>query len=339
MSNLLRWGILGTGRIARKFARDLGQSRTGKLVAVGSRTADAAAKFTAEFPATAHASYDALLADPNVEAVYISMPHALHAEWAIRCADAGKHILCEKPLTMNLAEAEKVVEAARRNDVFLMEAFMYRCHPQTARLVELIRNRVVGDVRLIRATFSFRIPRQEPGNGTPDNWRLLDKQIGGGAILDVGGYVASMSRLIAGAVAGKPFVDPLEIAGCGLIGDSTGVDEIAVASLRFPGGILAQLACGIQLQLENNVSIWGTEGSIVIPTPWQPSGMGGFSKLIVFKEGVPEEIVIDSQQPLYAIEADHVAEHLAARQSPAMCWEDTLGNMRVLDAWRAAAGV
>ena len=154
--------------------------------------------------------------------------------------------------------------------------------------------------------------------------------------MDVGGYTASMSRLIAGAAIGKPFAEPQAIKGCAQIGAETGVDEYAVATLKFEGGILAQLACGIKLQLENTVRIWGTEGSLVVPVPWHPSFRGNFSKLILFKEGVPEEILIECDQDLYTIEADHVAEHLAERQSPAMSWEDTLGNMRVLDIWQAS---
>ena len=136
----LRWGILGTGAIANTFATALPQSRTGRLVAVGSRTADSARKFAARHgDGRAHGSYDALLADPEVDAVYIATPHPQHAEWCIRAARAGKHILCEKPITLNHAEAMVVAEAAREAGVFLMEAFMYRCHPQTQRIVELIR--------------------------------------------------------------------------------------------------------------------------------------------------------------------------------------------------------
>src|SRR5580698_4023165 len=134
MITKLKWGIIGTGSIARKFAHGLAGSKTGQLVAAGSRTIEAAKKFTAEFPATAHGSYEALLADPEVQAVYISTPHPMHAEWSIKAAEAGKHILCEKPLALNHADAMAVMEAARSNDVFLMEAFMYRCHPQTAKL-------------------------------------------------------------------------------------------------------------------------------------------------------------------------------------------------------------
>ncbi len=332
MNDKLNWGIIGTGTIARRFALGLAESKTGKLAAIGSRTPGSAKKFAAEFPATAHASYDALLADPQVEAVYVSTPHPMHAEWAIKAADAGKHVLCEKPLTINLVQAKTVIEAAKRNNVFLMEALMYRCHPQTIKLVELIRDKVIGDVKLIHATFSFSSDYNLEG-------RLLNNKLAGGGILDVGCYCTSMARLIAGAAIGKPFEEPVEVLGTGHVGAQSRVDEYAVASLKFPGGILAQLACGVQLNLESNVRIAGTGGSIVVPSPWVVTRAPGFSKIIIFKEGVPEEVVVEAKHGLYAIEADHAAEYIEARQSPLVPWDYTLGNMRALDLWRKGVGV
>jgi predicted dehydrogenase len=152
----LRWGMLGAGMIAKKFARGISESRTGRLVAVSSRRSATSELFAAEHSAPTHGEPEALLADPEVQVVYISTPHPFHAEWAIKAAEAGKHALCEKPLAMNHAEAAEVVAAARSNGVFLMETFMYRCQPQTELIRELIRNKAVGDVRLIEATFSFR---------------------------------------------------------------------------------------------------------------------------------------------------------------------------------------
>src|SRR5438105_9508177 len=238
MSKTLAWGILGTGTIARIFTKGLTDSKTGTLVAVGSRTQEAADAFGDEWKvAHRHGSYEQLLADPAVQAVYIATPHPLHAGWAIRAAEAGKHVLCEKPLALNHAEAMAVVEAARRHDVFLMEGFMYRCHPQTAQLIELIRARAIGDVRVIQASFSFQVaPTASPES------RILSNALGGGGILDVGCYCASMARLIAGVVTGKAFAEPEEVHGAGQIGAESRVDEYAIAALKFPGGILAQLA-------------------------------------------------------------------------------------------------
>jgi predicted dehydrogenase len=333
MGNKLRWGILGTGRIARTFAGALKESQTGELAAVGSRSRESAAHFAAETGArVAHGSYDALLADASVDAVYIAAPHPMHAEWAVRAAAAGKHILCEKPLAVNHSEAAEIVDAARRNDVFLMEAFMYRCHPQTTKLVELLREGAIGEVQFLKAKFSFRGPFDQQS-------RIFNHALGGGGILDVGCYPMSMARLVAGAACGRPFDEPSEIRACGNIGPQSRVDETAVASLKFPSGMLAQIACGITLATENNVRIWGTEGSIIIPSPWVIAPQGGFTKIIIFKDGLPAEVVVDADRGLYTYEADHVAAHIADRQAPAMTWEDSLGNMRALDTWRAQVGL
>ncbi|MEK7766115.1 MAG: Gfo/Idh/MocA family oxidoreductase, partial [bacterium] len=157
MTGKLKWGILSTGRIAKTFANGLKTSKTGILMAVGSRTQAAAEAFGKEFGITrCHSSYEALLADSEVQAVYIATPHPGHAEWAIKAAEAGKHILCEKPLGLNYPEAMAIVDAAAEHDVFLMEAFMYRCHPQIAKLVELIKANAIGEVRVVQATFSFQ---------------------------------------------------------------------------------------------------------------------------------------------------------------------------------------
>ncbi len=336
MSEKLAWGILGTGRIAGIFAKGLARSRTGRLVAVGSRTQASAERFGQEFGVERrHASYAALLADSTVDAVYISTPHSLHAEWAIRAAEAGKHILCEKPLTLNHAEAMAVIEAARRADVFLMEAFMYRCHPQTARLVELIREKAIGEVRVIQATFSFRSAYEPAG-------RLFSNELAGGGILDVGCYCTSMARLIAGAAAGRDFAEPIELKATGQL-CPTGVDAYTVATLRFPGGILASLATGIEVDQESVVRIFGTEGSILVPVPWVPTPQGGSTRILVQRKGEagPQEIIVEDSLGLYALEADAVAAHLARREPPPplMSWDDTLGNMRALDRWRASIGV
>lgn len=331
--NSLSWGILGTGRIAGVFAKNLPQSKTGKLAAVGSRTQISADRFAAEFNVPhCHGSYDALLADPTVQAVYIATPHPLHAEWCLKAAKAGKHILCEKPLTLTHAEALPVIDAARRHNVFLLEAFMYRCHPQTLKLVELIRAKAIGEVRIIQASFGFHRPFDP-------NQRLFSNELGGGGILDVGCYPVSMSRLIAGVALGQPFAEPTEVNGCGRLA-TTGVDLWTVASMKFPGEIVAALATSTQVQQDNALRIFGSDGSIFVPQPWGPARDGGKATIQLERKGKSsEEIVIDSPQPIYAIEADHVAAHIEKRQSPAMTWDDSLGNMKALDRWRAAIGV
>src|SRR6188768_2614014 len=208
----LRWGIISTGKIARTFARALAQSETGELVSVASRTPEGVSAFAAEFRVPhAHESYEALLADPEVEAVYIATPHPWHAQWAIAAARAKKHVLCEKPLGMNHSEVEAIVQAARDNDVFLMEAFMYRCSPQTRELVRLLRSGTLGRVKGIQASFGF-------DGAYPESGRLLNNELGGGGILDVGCYPVSMARLVAGIANGELFSEPLELYALGHVG-------------------------------------------------------------------------------------------------------------------------
>jgi len=329
MSSHLSWGILGTGSIARKFASELPHSQTGVLAAVGSRTLESAEKFAADHPGIrAHGSYEALLADPGVQAVYISTPHPQHAEWAIAAAEAGKHILCEKPLTLNYPEAMVVVEAARRQGVFLMEAFMYRCHPRTARIAELVREGAIGAVRLIRANFSFACPYNAES-------RLFSNALGGGGILDVGCYTTSIVRLVAGAAAGRGFLDPEEVTGSAIVCE-TGVDTVAVASLKFPGGILAQISCGVSLKQESDLEVLGEKGSLKVASFWNPPG----PIVIHHYEGDRRETIETDDNPYkYALEADVLAASLPALESPLITWDDTLGNMRVLDRWRDAARI
>jgi len=330
------WGILGTGRIARQFADALRHARRGRLVAVASRARVAPA--LPEFEgARFHSGYDDLLSDPEVEVVHIATPHPSHAALAIRAAEAGKHILCEKPLAMTAAEAERVVEAARRHDVFLMEAFMYRVHPLTHRLVSLLRDGVVGEPRLVQAAFGYWKPFDPAA-------RHFAPELGGGGILDVGGYCTSMARLVAGIGAGRPFLDPEEVQAMVRRGGS-GVDEIAIATMRFPGGMLAQLSTAVSLAQENAVRIYGTERMLEIPSPWFCSGKRGGRTSLLLRDlraldGPVEEIIVETPDWLYAIEAEVVAASLAERQVawPGMRWDDSLGNMRCLDAWRAAAG-
>jgi predicted dehydrogenase len=334
----LQWGILSAGHIARKFAVDLQSSRSNRLVAVASRhEADAAAFASAFGGVRAHGSYAALLADPEVQAVYIGTLHPWHAEWAIEAARAGKHVLCEKPLALNLADAQRMIEAARDHGVLLMEAFMYRFHPQTLKIAELVRTGQVGEVRVIRASFNFAADF-DPGH------RLFNKGLGGGAILDVGCYPMSFARLIAGQASGRTFANPTVLHGVGRIHPVAQTDEFASAVARFPGGVLAELSCGTTILDDQSAQIYGTDGWIDVPTPFLP-GQGGRDEVIwLHKRGnaVPEKIAIDHlAHGLYTYEADAVAEAVArgATEVPAMTWADTLGNIAALDTWRQAVGM
>ena len=327
----LAWGILGPGGIARAFAGQLPQSRTGRLVAVASRDAARAEGFAAEFGGErSYGDYAALLADDEVDAIYVATPHPWHFDWSLRAIRAGKHVLCEKPLTLNHAWSMALVEAARRADVFLMEAFMYRCHPQTKRIAELVRDGAIGEVRHVESSFSFNADFATDG-------RIYDAELGGGGILDVGGYPVSMARLIAGAATGQAFADPVSVSAVGRIGE-TGVDEWTTASLGFASGLTASVSCGIRLARENTLRVLGSEGYLVVAEPWLPSATEP-TTIEVHRVGAEVEEITIAPQGLYAAEADAVAAHLARRQAPEMSWADSLGNMAALDRWRAEIGL
>jgi predicted dehydrogenase len=322
----LRWGILGAGKFAGRFAEGIIASTTGTLAAIGSRTQENTDKFGDEYNVPKrYASYQALLDDPDIDVVHISLPNHMHAEWTIKCARAGKHILCEKPFTVNHPEAVATLEEVKKYPVFFMEAFMYRCHPQTAKLKQLLDEKTIGEVRLIQINFCYNMGAQY------ENIRMR-ADVAGGGIMDVGCYTASMARLVAGA-------EPTEVHGAAHIGPVSKVDEQAVACLKFPNGAVANLACATQVGTDNETRIWGSEGSLRVPNPWFPNE--GQNKILLTKGNETTEILVEGGLPLYAIETDTVARYIADRQAPSPCmtWDDTLGNMKTLDAWRYSIGL
>ncbi len=334
---MLAWGVIGLGAIARKFSAALAYSDTGRLVAVGSRNRDSAEKFGADFPGVRkHGSYEALLADPDVQAVYIATPHPLHAEWVIKCAEAGKHILCEKPAAMNFHEATAMIQAVRKHRVFFMEAFMYRFHPQTARLVELICDGAIGAVSLIEASFGVA-SRFDPSS------RLWSNELGGGGIMDLGCYPVSMARLLAGALTNRAFANPRWVRGGASLHPETGVDQWAAGLLGFEGGVLAQVAASVAVWLENRVRIYGSKGKIEVIYPWNPDWSDGNATIEIWRSesAILEKVSAAADRNLYALEADAVGRTIrdGKLECDAMSWEDTLGNALTLDQWREQAGV
>lgn len=333
----LRWGILATGSIAASFVEGVMNSELGTVVAVGSRSQESADRFADQFGGipNRHPSYQALLDDEDVEAVYIATPHPMHKEWAIKAAHAGKHILCEKPIGLNASEANDIIQAAKDNDVFLMEAYMYRCSEQTLEIIKQIKDGAIGQVKSIEASFSFDI------GDNPDG-RHLNKALAGGGILDVGGYPMSMAGLIAGVANGENFSEPVEIKAVGFIG-TTGVDEYTSAVVSFAGDITARLSCGVALEEPINVSVSGSKGRLFIPVPWKPSPQGGDSELQLYKNGTdePKLIKVKTEKYLYGAEADAVARGIGAGKAifPTMSCDDTLALMRSLDRWREQIGL
>jgi predicted dehydrogenase len=336
MSGRPGWGIVGTGKIARIFAKDVQAASPGSVVAIGSRDRERAAAFGAEFGvANAHASYEALIHDPRVEFVYIATPHTSHVALAMEAASAGKHVLCEKPIAVDADGAAKMIAHARSTKTFLMEAFAFRCHPQTAQLVELLQNGAIGELRAATAAFGY------DAGPAPTNY-LLRRDLAGGSILDVGCYTVALTRQVAGMAVAQPFRDPLRIVGAGLLHPEHGVDLDATAIAWFEGGFTGQLACSIRTNLDSTVCITGTQGFIRMPAPWLPGRLGGPPRIMVQRHReAPREIAIDESRGLYAVEADTVVARAreGRLEAPEMSWADSLGNMQALDRWRDEVGV
>ena len=322
MAEQIRWGILATGGIARQFASGLPTSKTGVLKAVGSRTLESATKFTTQFGGKPYASYEEVLSDPEVDAVYIATPHHLHAEWTIKTAQAGKAILCEKPFTLNALEAERTLAEVKKAGVFFMEAFMYRVHPQTLKVKELIQSGAIGRPLVVSAEFGFAASRDW------GNFRA-DGAVGGGGLMDVGTYCTSFAQLVAGEEADK----------ANYVAEITdkGYDAFGSGSLQFPSGLTAAFSSGIHANLTNDARVYGEGGSIHVSSPWKCS-----SSTVTLKRAGKDDETFDfdsSNDELYGIEADAVAAYITADENPNMTIAETLANMRTLDKLRASAGL
>ena len=332
----VKWGIIGPGQIAHRFADGLKEAPSGKLVSIASKTQDRRSSFGDKYkidPALRFENYDEIIQNSEVDAIYISTPHTLHAEWSIKAANKGKHVLCEKPGAINYIEGKRVIDAVKSANVFYMEGFMYRCHPQIAKLISLIKENIIGDVTSIKASFGF-----DTGKTYPDS-RLFNIHLAGGSILDVGVYPVSFSRLIAGIVSGKSFLNPYKIDGTATIGE-TKVDEIAYAKLYFNNGIIANASAAIRKYMDDVAIVKGTKGFISLTNPWTPGKDGGpyKSSIIVNIEGHQEIMEIEVQEHLFALEAEVASKAIIEKRNealtPAMTWDDTLGNLETLDIWR-----
>jgi D-xylose 1-dehydrogenase (NADP+, D-xylono-1,5-lactone-forming) len=338
VSDRLAWGILSTGNIARQFATGVRASRSGILAAVGSRGATSARDFAAAFGIpSAYGDYQSVLDDRGVAVVYNALPNSMHHEWTVKALRAGKHVLCEKPIASSASEAEEMFEVAQRNGRVLMEAFMYRSHPQTLAVVEAVRGGMIGELRLIRTSFCFRTTKID-GN------IRFSRKLAGGALMDIGCYCVNFSRLFAGG-------EPTDMTVTGKLHRS-GVDELAAGTMTFANGVVASFTCGMTLHADNTAYLCGSDGFIEIPVPWKPpKENGGFT---VARSTPPrmdsagklaptppprERVVVNVNADLYGIEADDFAECVAGRKKPTVTREDSVGNMKVLDAMREKLGV
>ena len=336
----IRWGIIGPGSIAHNFADALKQAYSGELIAIASRTSNKLEEFGNKYQIKNEFrfnDYDALLENENIDAVYIATPHVFHADLSIRAAGKGKHILCEKPGAVNFAEASRVIEKIKEAGVFYKEGFMYRCHPQIPELINIIKQNTIGNIKHITSSFGFDMQKVIPDH------RLFDKKLAGGAILDVGLYPVSLSRIVAGAAIGKKFINPVSISAKARIGE-TGVDEISSATLKFENNIIAEVSTAIMQNMDNNAIIEGDVGKIIIDDPWMPGKDGGpyNTKIRVIQNGKEEIKEFKGPEHLFFFEAELASQTISKQRTevpyPGMTWDDTLGNIKALDMWRKEIG-
>jgi predicted dehydrogenase len=313
----VKWGILSTARINDLFLAGVRQSETVEVVAVASRDAATAERYARERSiGRAYGSYDALLADPEIDAVYISLPNSFHVEWSIRALEAGKHVLCEKPLGRRIADVERAFDTAERAERLLMEAFMWRHHPQTRRLTELIAQGTVGRVRVIRSAFSFF-------EANPDNVRL-SAAIDGGALMDVGCYCVSASRLIAG--------EPLRVSAEQARGGD-GVDVALAGTMRFPDDVIAYFDCGLALAGRGELEVIGEHGSLYVADPWHCRAPG--IDVRRDRRGT-QRVEVEKVDP-YLLEAENLSAAIRGEQSPLLGRADAIGQAHAIEALYEAA--
>jgi D-xylose 1-dehydrogenase (NADP+, D-xylono-1,5-lactone-forming) len=311
------WGIISTADINRLVIPPAQESPAIDLVGVASRTQDHAEEYAAKWGIPrAYGSYEALLADAEIECVYISLPNTMHTEWSIRSVDAGKHVLCEKPFTRNPADVTRAWDAADRAGRVLSEAFMWRHNPQTKRLRALIDEGAIGEVRLIRAVFSYSLYDE-------DNIRLRT-DVEGGALMDVGCYCVSGSRLAAGA-------EPVTAFGSARYGP-TGTDWVFTGLLRFPGDVLATFDCGTALPNRDELEVIGREGSLFLDDPWHAKR----PVIEVRRDDAVERIELEPVDS-YRLELENVTAAAAGEAELLLGRDDALGQARALEALHRSA--
>ncbi len=284
-SETLRWGLLSTARINRALIDPICQAERSALVAVASRSRERAESYAEAWQIpTAYGSYEALLDAPDIDAVYISLPNTLHSEWTIAAAQAGKHVLCEKPLVQTLEELDAIEAAAAEHDVIVFEAFMYLHHPQALRARQMIEQRRLGRVQLLQSWFSFYLPPDQS-----ENIRLRP-ELGGGSFWDVGVYPNSMAITMAGG-------PPEEVWAQQTVGE-TGVEVTLIGQMRFEDGLSAQIASSFRMPFRAGTVVVGDEGTLTLDQPWKP-GMESQPSKIAYapRDGDPQTIMVEGVDP------------------------------------------
>ena len=307
----VKWGILSTADINRKVIPGAHASQQVDLIAVASRDLGRAQEYAREWEIDrAYGSYEALLEDADVEAVYISLPNTLHCEWSIRAVEAGKHVLCEKPMSRHVVDVESAFDAAEKAQRILMEAFMYRHNPQTKRLGQLVDERAIGDVRLVRSCFSYSLYDAE-------NIRLRT-EVEGGSLMDVGCYCVSGSRLLGG--------EPEHVYGQQLVGAS-GTDWVFTGTMRFPGDVFALFDCGTALPERDELEVIGTDGSLFLDDPWHC-----LEPVIELRRDDGMERIELERADSYRLELENLSDAIRGTTDPLLGREDAVGQARTIEA-------
>jgi predicted dehydrogenase len=318
----VRWGIISTANIGlKRVIPAIHASRNGEVAAVASRSLDKAQAFAAQTGIPrAYGSYDDLIADPEIDAIYNPLPNSEHAAWSIRCAEAGKPVLCEKPLARDAAEAQTMADAFAARGLLFAEAFMYRFHPQTQQVVRMIEAGAVGQVMAVQATFTFAIASE-------DDIRL-SQPLAGGALMDVGCYCVSVIRLLTRA-------EPTRVNAVAMFGSRSGVDEAVAGVLGFDGGVVAHFDCGLRAFRAHTYEVRGTRGRIQVPEGFimEP----GAATIIRHWQGARYDEIDIGPADHYQLMVEDFADALLAGRAPRYTPQDAVANMRVLDSLKAAA--
>jgi len=322
-SRAIRWGILSTAKIGiRAVIPAIQQSSNGIVAAIASRDARVAQEVARSLNIPrALGSYDALLDDPEIDAIYIPLPNHLHKEWSIRALARGKHVLCEKPFALNATEVDEMIAAAWQHRRVLMEAFMYRFHPQFALAQKLIADGAIGKIKTIRAVFCFNIA------GRPNDIRLK-KEMGGGALMDVGSYCVNMARLFTGA-------EPIGAQARAIFGAPSQVDETLAAILHFPNDVVAVFDCSLRTDYREWVQVQGDAGRLELARPVKPRTSP--AEIIVSTGETGDALATPTKHSAlaanhYQLMAEHFAECVLNGAPLRFPPEEGRANMRVIDA-------
>jgi len=311
VQKILNWGFLSTARINRALMKPLRASKQTRLLAVASRSIHSAQAYAREHAIPrAYGNYEDLLADPEIDVIYNSLPNHLHAEWSVKALRAGKHVLCEKPLALTLDEADAMIAAAKETGKVLTEAFMYRHHAQTLKVKEIVDSGEIGNLQLIKGAFSFQLTRE-------GNYRFY-KEMGGGSIWDVGCYPISFARMLVGE-------DPIEVFGWQVEGQG-GSDDSFFGQMKFQNGIYAQFDSGFKSPFRTYMEIIGSQGVVYVPFPFKP----GVKNEITLTRGENRQTIKIRGQELYLGEVEDMCAAVLGRESPRISLSDSRGNIKTI---------